>query len=153
MSSCIQVQYGTQRLTVRRDHVKVPKCSAVHQSTEPSPVGVFCRPKRCLSGSSSQNLQQLEQQEEEEELDLLSRTTKDGLVLLDQAHVHTRPTFSECSVRRREESDGEVKIGLKLLPVTESSGEISRTPCDVEKPRNLQTRGTLSSALQTICNF
>jgi hypothetical protein len=153
MSSSIQAQYITQRLTIRRDDVRVPKCTAVHQSTETSPVGAFCRLKRCLSGSSSLNLQQLEQQEEQEELDLLSRTTKNCLVLLDQAHVCTRPTFSDCCVRRREESDGEVKIGLKLLPVTESCGEISRTPCDVEKPRNLRTRGKLSLALPTICNF
>jgi hypothetical protein len=93
MSSSILIQYGTQRLTVRRDNVRVPKCNAVHQSTNPLPVRAFCRPKRCLSGSSSLNLQQLEHQEEEVELDLLSRTTKDGLILLDQAHMRTRPTF------------------------------------------------------------
>jgi hypothetical protein len=70
---------------------------------------VFFKPKKCLSGSSSLNLQQLEQQEEDEELNLL-----------DRAHVRTRPTFLECSVRRRKESGEEMKMGLKLLPVTES---------------------------------
>jgi len=144
MSSSVQVQYGTQRTTVRRDDLRVPKCNvAVDKDTESLPAVPFRGRKRRPSESSSLNLQQMEQLEEEEETELLSRATRDGRVMPHKRFLRPQRTTADSTVGKRRKRDLTKNVTLEYPHMAETSTELSLAPEGENTTRILRKRGKL----------